>query len=179
VPPPLFAPTIVKQSDGLLLLGAIAWHPRLRPWVLPKDVARALGAFFQTRSGSGKTGVGLSHGDCAPWNLLRTDRGWGLVDWEEAHDQGMPFFDLFHYLILAHLNLERPSQKALLEGLRGQGWVARSIEAYAEGAKLRVEDARRFLISYLEFPGRRLDVSTPAGRGLVEGHRRLLQAVGK
>ena len=179
VPPPLFAPTIVKQGDGLLLLRAIAWRPRLRPWVLPEDVARALGAFFQAKTGSGRTDVGLSHGDCAPWNLLRTDGGWGLVDWEEAHDDGTPFFDLFHYLVLAHLNLERPSQTALLEGLRGHGWVARSIEAYAGGAKLRVEDARRFLISYLQFPGRRLDVSTPAGRGLVEGHRRLLQALGK
>jgi hypothetical protein len=177
LPPPLSAPDVLAQGDGLLLLRAIPWRPRLQPWALPADVARALGAFFRADRRSARRDVGLSHGDCAPWNLLRTGGGWALVDWEDAHDQGTPFSDLFHYLVLAHLNLGRPSQRALLEGVRGRGLVARSIGAYAGGAALDVADAPQSLVSYLQVSDRGLDASTPAGRALLEGHGRLLQAL--
>ena len=64
----------------LLLLEAVEWSPRLRPWVLPSEVAFALGRAFAASADGGDRG--MAHGDFAPWNLLRTSDGWVLVDWE-------------------------------------------------------------------------------------------------
>ena len=79
---PLEAPKILAQEPGLLLLEPVSWLPRDRPSMLPPSVAQSLGQMFARRSN--RTGKGIAHGDCAPWNLLRTGDGWVLVDWEEA-----------------------------------------------------------------------------------------------
>lgn len=176
LPPPLRAPRLLTQDEGLLVLEAVQWLPRLRPWLLPDEVARALGTFFGAGIKDGGD-VGPIHGDFAPWNVLQTERDWVLVDWEQAHDKGQPFFDLFHYLVLAHLNLERPSQRALLAGLEGKGWVGRVIAAYAEGAQLHSENARERLISYLGSSSESLNAATPAGRAGLRGREKLLQSL--
>lgn len=58
------------------------------------DITVALG-----RSGNGKCSVG--HGDLAPWNILRTPQGLGIVDWESASLAQRPLRDVIHYLVQA------------------------------------------------------------------------------
>lgn len=145
---PLRAPRILHQDDGLLLLEAVRWHPRLRPWKLPADVAYALGGLYTTGQSTKETGP--AHGDFAPWNLLETEEGWVAVDWESAHAEAPPFYDLFHFLVQSCTLLGRPSQEAVLQGVEAaEGGVARLISAYADGAGISADDARRHFLTYL------------------------------
>ncbi|MFD0505326.1 phosphotransferase family protein [Streptomyces chiangmaiensis] len=41
------------------------------------------------------------HGDLAPWNILRTPEGIGVIDWETAMVADQPLRDLIHYLVQA------------------------------------------------------------------------------
>jgi hypothetical protein len=169
--PPLAAPKIAGVDEGLLLLEPVTWRPRVRPWRLPADVAHALGSFFGAIPG------GVAHGDCAPWNLLRTSNGWILVDWEAARSGAPPFFDVWHYLVQAHALLGRPSERMLLDGARGRGPLGEVLIAYTHGAVIDFEDARPSLTSYLETSGRMLNADRPDGRAGLNARRRLLEAL--
>jgi Phosphotransferase enzyme family len=136
--PPLFAPDVLFEGPGLLVLRAVPWRPRERPWELDEEVAYALGRLFAAGArDTASAPRGPAHGDCAPWNLLRTEDGWVLVDWESAVEEAPPFFDICHWMVQSHCLLGRPSQQELLDGLRtGRGWVGRAIEAYGQGSAL-------------------------------------------
>jgi len=174
LPPALSTPRILKQEDGLLLLESVSWRARLRPWRLPLEVATALGEFFQHGGGSGSPSSGLTHGDFAPWNLLRTETGWVLLDWEEAATDGEPFWDVFHYLVQGHALLKRPKSGQLLAGLEGNGWVGAAIGAYAEAAGLRLADAEGHFDAYLRTSQSRLRPETKDGRAGLQARRALL-----
>jgi hypothetical protein len=175
LPRPLSAPRLLARDTGLLLLEPVHWVPRRSPADLPDEVARAMGAFFRAH-GDGE--LGPTHGDFAPWNLLETERGWVLVDWEEARDRERPFFDLFHYLFMAHQNLAAFSQGDFLDGLEGRGRIGRAIAAYAEGADLRGVDLRELLIFYLRSSSERLNLASPDGRSDYRARERLLSVLG-
>ena len=137
LPSPLFAPRVIAATPDLLLLEAIRWTPRARPWELEEDVATALGRFFRlgAESTDGVT-VGPSHGDVAPWNLLRTATGWCLLDWESASDKARPFHDLCHFFVQAYTLLGRPSGSDVLEGFQTRrGSVGRAVDAYARSGR--------------------------------------------
>lgn len=148
---PLGAPGVRARSAGILVLEPVDWRPRPEPWVLPEEVAAALGSFF--KAGSVEVDgalLGPAHGDCAPWNLLRTADGWSLVDWESARAESLPFHDLCHFLVQAHTLLRRPDASDLLEGFRGdRGWIAGAVAAYADAAGVPATDAEHFLRAYL------------------------------
>jgi hypothetical protein len=117
-------------------------------WRMPEEVAWSLGEFF--RAGASEDGRrGPAQGDCAPWNLLRSERGWILVDWELARDETTAFFDVWHWLTMVHALLGRPSAAAIDEGLRGRGWIAQVLHAYADAAGVDVGSARGMFASYL------------------------------
>jgi hypothetical protein len=175
LPPPVSPPRLLACDTGLLLLEPVRWVPRRNPADLPDEVARAMGAFFRS-DGDGE--LGPTHGDFAPWNLLETEPGWVLVDWEEARDRDRAFFDLFHYLFMAHQNLAAFSREDFLDGLAGKGPVGRAIAAYAEGAGLRDADLRELLIFYLRSSGERLDLASPDGRSDYRARQRLLSVLG-
>jgi hypothetical protein len=179
VPAPLYVPRLLAHEPAVLLFEFVPWTPRRHPWQLPEEVAFALGQFFR----AGADGVdrrGAVHGDCAPWNLLRTTTGWVLVDWEEASTAGLPFQDVCHYLVQAHILLHRPSARALLDGfLLGTGSVGRAVRAYAEGACLPPEEAGPFLRSYLVESSRAvLPAHTSGDRLALAGRQRLLALFG-
>jgi len=176
LPAPLTVPRIILREEGLLLFQPVAWQPRRRPWMLPVEVATALATFHTAGDRFGHPG--LTHGDFAPWNLLRTNREWVLTDWEEAAENGQPFFDLFHYLVQAHLNLRRPSRQAFLEGLNGKGQIGSAIAAYSAELGVGKDAARPALVSYLGASASSLDTATPAGRIQLAGRRELLEALG-
>jgi hypothetical protein len=126
LPSPLSAPALVAHDKGVLLLEAVRWTPRLRPWNLPPDVARALGELFRTTAREDGS-AGTAHGDCAPWNLLHSDDRWVLVDWEASREDAPPFFDVFHYIVQSHVLLRHRSPEPLLKDLatgRGRGAAA-------------------------------------------------------
>jgi hypothetical protein len=175
VPRPLFAPRLLDAEPGLLLLEPVEWIPRRRPWVLERDVAGALGGLFGAGMRRAETGwMGPSHGDCAPWNLLRTSSGWALVDWESAGD-APPFHDLCHFIVQSHALLGRPSAADVIAGfVRGEGWVGGAVRAYAEAASLAVDDASDRLVGYLRWAIDGQSARTAAERAGMERRRRLL-----
>jgi hypothetical protein len=176
LPPPLSAPRLLARDAGLLLLEPVRWIPRRNPAVLPNEVAWAMGAFFGAHEAGEQ--LGPTHGDFAPWNLLESKRGWVLVDWEEARDRDRPFFDLFHYLFMAHQNLAAFSRQDFLDGLEGKGRIRGAIAAYAEGASLRDADLRTLLIFYLRSSSQRLNLASPDGRSDYRARQRLLEVLG-
>jgi hypothetical protein len=175
LPLPIAVSRLLHHESGLLLIEALDWIPRMRPWVLEEDVASALGSFFRAgmRTVDGEA-VGPAHGDCAPWNLLRTSVGWSLVDWEGA-GEAPAFHDLCHYVVQSHALLGRPSAPDVIAGFAGgTGWVGRAIGAYADAAGIEPRDATAALLDYLR---RTIDDQMPRSRSEhvgVDRRRRLL-----
>jgi hypothetical protein len=161
LPAPLFAPRVLDSGEGLLVLEAVEWRTRLDPWRLPGEVARALGGFFRATASGSDGSLGITHGDCTPWNLLRTAKGWALVDWESTEGGVPPFFDPFHYLVQSCVELRRPTKRAVVEGLNLRGWVGRSLSAYAEGAGLDPGMAKGLFEEYLRYSAGRVSPSAP------------------
>lgn len=176
--PPLSAPRVLHASDGVLLLEPIRWRPRIRPATLPVELARALGSFYARGSTEGVDAGGYAHGDCTPWNVLRTDRGWVLVDWEDAESNASPFHDLFHYLVQGHALLGKPGGADLHSMLSGEGPLAGALFAYSGAAKVSPEGARSQFIAYLESSRKPLlgIAREDANRG-VRARDRLLDAL--
>jgi hypothetical protein len=169
LPAPLSAPQVIDVDKGLLSISAVQWKPRLRPWVLPEEVAWALGRFF--RDGA-LDGAGPVHGDFAPWNLLHSNDGWVLIDWERAAPAGSAFFDVFHFLVQSHCLLGRPSYSALVEGLEGRGSVGRVLLTYADAAGLDSNDMQSSFDAYLTDSRRYVRPQTRKGhQSLMARHR--------
>lgn len=175
--PPLFAPQVLGADEGVLLLEAFQWLPRLRPWALPSSVAAGIGAFYARGTGAGGAG-GLTHGDFAPWNLLQTKRGWVVVDWEDASEAGEPFHDLFHFFVQAHALLGKPKGNDLVDMFVGKGPLAPVLHAYREAAGLPSQDVRARFVDFLASGSERLVESErdDAVRG-VEARQLLLRAL--
>jgi hypothetical protein len=104
---------------------------------------------------------------------MRTEAGWVLLDWEETAGGYPPFFDLFHYVVQAHALLGRPSRRDIAAGLAGDGWIGRSIRAYADGAGGDPSEARVRFHQYLSQSNERLDAADPAHRSALRARGRL------
>lgn len=177
LPTPLRAPNVLDSTESVLLLEPISWIPRWRSWELPEDVAHALGEFYRTGAPEDHR-AGLSHGDFAPWNLLYTEDGWVLVDWESSSPFGPAFFDPFHYLVQSHTLLGRPTGDELLRALSGGGKFGASLAAYAVGAGVGLADAPDALCSYLKMSQDALDPSAWDGKEGLRARKRLLARLG-
>jgi aminoglycoside phosphotransferase (APT) family kinase protein len=151
---------LLSYSRGVLVFRAMDWRVRTFPWRLPEEVAFAIGVFFR-RASSDSSGTGAAHGDFAPWNLLRMESGWGLVDWESFHTGAPPYYDLFHYLVQSNSQLRRPLIQTILDGLKGKGWVGGVIGAYAAGSEVDVRDSAHFLREYLLISAANLGQDAP------------------
>jgi hypothetical protein len=172
---PLRAPIVLERAPGVLLLEAVRWSARLRPWVLPPDVALGLGRAFAASSDRGDRG--LAHGDVAPWNLLRASDGWVLIDWEDARADAPPFFDLFHFLVQGAVLLGRPSLRTLAGVAPRASWMRDAIRAYAGGAGLPASTWRRHLGDYLRLSMENLDPSDAEQAKGLAARRRLLRSI--
>jgi hypothetical protein len=167
LPEPIRAPTVFAYDDGVLLLEAVTWRPRLVPWHLSEDVAHALGVFFKRTMRALHPMAGAAHGDFAPWNLmLGRDGTWTLLDWEDARADAPPFLDVFHFLVQSNQELLFPRRGAIVNGLLGRGWTGRVIAAYAEGAGIPGETATTFFEQYLKESRSSVDPLAPK-RGLM------------
>jgi hypothetical protein len=174
---PLWAPPVIAHEDGLLLFEMTPWRPRARPWMLPEDIAYAIGRFYRAGGDLDEDG-GLAHGDFAPWNLLQTDGGWVVLDWEDARRGAPPFFDVWHFLVQGHSLLGRPKLDDLLAGLDDRGWVGAVLRAYADGARVSHADAHERLFTYLDQSRDRVDLTKPDGAVGFRARRALLTRLG-
>jgi thymidylate kinase len=177
ITPPVTAPRVIAHEDGVLVLEPVAWRPRPVPSMLPIDVARACGLLYRrTASADGSTGA--AHGDLAPWNVLRTETGWTLVDWEDASEDAAPFTDVLHYLVQAHALLRRPTKRDLLQSVRtGRGTDGAAIRVYALAAGVAAGVAYDVLHAYLERTLPTLDPATKDGHRGIRARRALLAAM--
>jgi hypothetical protein len=177
--PPLRAPTVIDRGDGVLALQAERWKARWRPWHLDDDVARAIGRFFAARKHADGDGlpVGPAHGDFAPWNLLRTDEGWVLVDWEQAAHAQPAFYDLFHHLVQTHVLLHRPARRVLLDAVTGKGPMASVLHSYAQTANVDVGIAPELFRTYVRLSASALDPEKADGRAGLEIRSRLARSL--
>jgi hypothetical protein len=171
LPAPVFTPKILRSESGMVVFDAVRWRPRFHSWRLPEKVADALGQFFAATVT--ESGLGAGHGDFAPWNLLQADQGWVLVDWEDARMDLPPFFDVYHYLVQANVDLHRPTKRAILRGLDLEGWVGHAIKAYASGAGIPMQLAPAHFADYLRVSSEALDSSVPDHRPGLRARQRL------
>jgi hypothetical protein len=96
----------------------------------------------------------LVHGDFAPWNLVPRRCGVAAYDWEDALEEGAPFWDLWHFATQSAALLHRWSQRELVQAathLRGP--LGRSVRTYARAAALPTELAPAVLTAYLAASG--------------------------
>lgn len=173
--PPMFAPRILEATDRMLLLQAVQWRPRSQPWRVPDEVAEALGRFHRAGREAAEPGLGASHGDFAPWNLLAATDGWALLDWEDASPRRPPFFDVFHYLVQAHALLGRPSGRSIAIGLMGRGHVAETLASYGRGAGIDRSGVQELFDEYLRSTLSTLSPDRPDRRAGIRARRALLQ----
>lgn len=161
LPDGLHAPEVLAHEPGLVLFEHVVTRTRARPWELPPEVAYLLGRFHA----AGSTGaVGPAHGDCAPWNLLWTARGWCLVDWAEARPDAPPFEDVLHFVVQAHSLLGRPGRDEVVAAIGGRGPSAEVFRRYAHGADVDPASLSVIASEYLERTAVTFDRTTPDGR---------------
>lgn len=122
---------------------------------------------------------GLVHGDFAAWNLIDDGRRVGVIDWDEARFEGLPFWDLWHFAVLGAVTIgnERMRRRIHL-AVRGEGMLAESIQAYAEASGVPAGIAPDVLLLYLVQHGIAVRQRAEAGasdarRGLVRWERLL------
>jgi hypothetical protein len=74
----------------------------------------------------GSLGESIVHGDLAPWNLLTTDDGLVLVDWENASFETQLMYDLTHFVVVRGNVDRQPSSAAVVAELVGPKGIGRA-----------------------------------------------------
>jgi hypothetical protein len=93
---------------------------------------------------------GLVHGDFAPWNLIDDGRRIGVIDWEYARSDGLPFWDLWHFAVLTAVSVGRDRmRRSILRAMLGEGRLAGALARYAETCRVPVGLAPDILLVYL------------------------------
>ena len=121
------------------------------------DLEEALVIAVALARGSERHGP-VVHGDFAPWNLLRTLDGIGLVDWESSRFELDPLYDLAHFVTSKGVLLgshEPADAVRLLTADASPGW------RYLEALEIDPRQAPQHVRSYLE---RTTDRGTPTTR---------------
>jgi len=98
-------------TPSTILVPTVRWHGRSKGWfAIATDIAvrrsaaaepdledarAAACALARTHRGF------VVHGDLAPWNIVPTESGLVLVDWEDSRFDEDPLYDLAHYVTRA------------------------------------------------------------------------------
>jgi hypothetical protein len=127
--------------------------------------------------------LGFSHGDFAPWNVFVRGSRVGVLDWEAADRQGLPFWDLWHFAVSAmHVAPGAIALRTIREALHGRGSLMPLLRRYAHRTHVPIESARAVLILYLTLSGLHLLEEAAEGRrdqtvGLASRERLLDEAL--
>jgi len=128
--------------------------------------------------------TGLVHGDFAPWNVLDHTDLVGIVDWEQARFDGLPFWDLWHFPVqTASLARSSSADRAIHRALQRRGPLWSAVRTYAQPCDVSEELAIPVLLVYLVMTGANLIHKTGVGgadaiRSLIHRARLLDEALG-
>jgi hypothetical protein len=173
--PPLVAPRLLDATSNELVFEPIDWSPRRRPWHLPSEVSYAAGCLAATERDDKDT---IAHGDFAPWNLLRTREGWVLIDWESAGGGYPLMFDLFHYVVQAHILLGRPTRGEIERALdHRRGNLAHAMSRFLSGAGSDWDSLHAGFRDYLYVSRDMFNPETPQDQVAIEARDRLLSTL--
>lgn len=120
---PVRRPEVVwfgEWRDRYVLVTRAAQRCSTAPWTV-EDVV----PLIQTLGRASADGAPLTHGDLAPWNMVRTSTGTVLLDWESARWADEPLHDLAHFVVQngALLGRYRPDRAvAILCDEGSPGW---------------------------------------------------------
>ena len=84
-PPSCLGTQATHEAPGILQYDVIRWRPRWRAWALADKGRRGSRLLLP---GSAFRGGFLGR-DLAPWNLLATEAGWALIDWEDRSPRSL------------------------------------------------------------------------------------------
>jgi hypothetical protein len=92
----------------------------------------------------------LVHGDFAPWNVVGHRSGVAAYDWEDAVEEGVPFWDLWHFAVQGAALLGRWTAQDLVDAaVRRRGRLGRAVSSYAAATRLPDHLAALVLAAYL------------------------------
>ena len=137
---------IADDDVGREMLAPVAWRPRVRPWYLGTELARAIGRFdHEVATGSVDH---PAHGHSAPWNVIRTQ---GLV----SDRPGKRRIDIS--AVRRSLSFPRsgpyatrsPEPPRVDQRSEGTRWVSRTLDAYAAAAGAASIDRHEAMIEFL------------------------------
>ena len=86
------------SAGGHYVVVTHAWRHARLAGMLTRDELLGITEDLATAAPGGGC---LVHGDLAPWNVLRTPEGIGVIDWETATFADQPLRDLIHYVVQA------------------------------------------------------------------------------
>lgn len=150
VPELLFAEFV---GDHFVLMSR-AWENSRQVGLLSRDALLDItGALAAAGNGSRS----VVHGDFAPWNLLRTPQGLGLVDWESARFADEPLRDMIHYLVQAGAHLRWFDVRQVVSELtHPQGSLAQLVSHLGCPQSLAEEALRAYFTTYPSVSVRRV-----------------------
>ncbi|NTW29252.1 MAG: phosphotransferase [Coriobacteriia bacterium] len=136
----LIEPWLVRLERQLAVLGDEELAPAVR---------RAL-------AGLGELPLVFSHNDCTPWNIMVTDTGLAIFDWEAGEEEGLPGLDLVYCLATTAFILDGTentplmidSYRRLLDPADEHGGAFHdALVSYASAVGVRSEDISRLRIA--------------------------------
>jgi Phosphotransferase enzyme family len=148
--------TQLAASDSALQIPTVRWYGRHKGWfALVTDIVARKNTSAESNLEDARTiacALATSkrgfvvHGDLAPWNILPTDSGLVLVDWEDGRFEEDPLFDLAHYVIRSGALLRSWTPPVAVQHLVGNDSVGRR---YLAEIGLDPDSASEHLTRYL------------------------------
>ena len=175
----------LRGPVGPILVPTVIWHGNWRDrfavateafvetggyWEI--DVEEALMICNALVNSGGEVGP-LVHGDFAPWNVVRTDHGVALLDWEEGSESFAPLFDLSHFVVAAGALLRRytpPQAVAMLVARGSLGW------RHLEQVRLDPHRAAELVADWLVWPSKHIRATYQFRRSMLDELRVVLPA---